>query len=274
MKTIIITGSNSGIGKEAALTLAKSGHRILMLCRNSEKSRHAHQEIVSQSGNGQVFLIPVDLSDPGSIRTAVEQIKQEYLVIDVLVNNAGVYKVKRETTRNGVEMTLAVNFLAPFMLSQMLLENLLAGGSGRVINVVSDLYKNGSLDFDNLMLESGYKAGDAYANAKLAAVLYTVALANRVKNTGLSVNAMHPGVLATGVFRDYPALLAKILNLFLEKPHKGGERIAYLAVSDEVQAVSGKYFYKTEARAIETPNLASDTTARLWRLAEELTGLA
>jgi NAD(P)-dependent dehydrogenase (short-subunit alcohol dehydrogenase family) len=274
MKTIIVTGSNSGIGKEAAHILAKSGHRLLMLCRDSEKSRQAHQEIVSQSGNENVFLIPVDLADPGSMRAAVAQIKQEYTVIDVLVNNAGTYKVKRQETPRGVEMTLAVNFLAPFMLSQMLLENLQASGNGRIINMVSELYKSGSIDFDNLMLEKGYKAGDAYANAKLATVLYTAELANRVKNTGLAVNAMHPGVLATDVFRDYPALLAKMINLFLEKPHKGGERIAYLAVSDEVQAVSGKYFYKTEARPIEIPNLASDTTARLWRRAEELTGLA
>ena len=98
-------------------------------------------------------------------------------------------------------------------------------------------------------------------------------LAKRVENTGLCVNAMHPGVLATDAFRDYPALLTKVLNLFLEKPHKGGERIAYLAVSDEVQAVSGKYFYKSEGRPIELPNLASGTTEKLWQMAEELTGL-
>ena len=274
MKTIIVTGSNSGIGKETAHSLAKSGHRILMLCRDSEKSRQVQREIVSQSGNENVFLVPVDLADPDSIRSAVKQIKQEYPVIDVLVNNAGIYKVKRQETPGGVEMTLAVNFLAPFMLSHMLLENLQASGNGRIINVVSELYKNGSINFDNLMLEKGYKAGDAYANAKLATVLYTVALANRVKNSGMCVNAMHPGVLATDAFRDYPALLTKVLNLFLEKPRKGGERIAYLATSDEVQAVSGKYFYKTEARPVELPTLANGTTERLWRLAEELTGLA
>lgn len=273
MKTIIITGSNSGIGKEAAHNLAKSGHRILMLCRDSEKSKQVQREIISQSGNENVFLIPIDLADPVSIRSAVAQIKRENPVIDVLVNNAGIYKVKRQETPGGVEMTLAVNFLAPFMLSQMLLENLQASGNGRIINLVSELYKNGSIDFDNLMLEKGYKAGDAYANAKLATVLYTVALAKKIENTGLCVNAMHPGVLATDTFRDYPALLTKVLNLFLEKPHKGGERIAYLAISDEVQAVSGKYFYKSEARPIELPNLASGTTEKLWQLAEELTGL-
>jgi NAD(P)-dependent dehydrogenase (short-subunit alcohol dehydrogenase family) len=272
MKTIIITGSNSGIGKEAALNLAKSGHRILMLCRNSEKSMTVNKKIVSQSGNENVFLISVDLSDSRSICFAVEKIKKDFPVIDVLVNNAGVYKVKRQETDNGVEMTFAVNFLAPFMLSLMLLDNIEASGDGRIINVVSELYKNGSIDFDNLMLENGYKAGDAYANSKLASVLFTVDLAERVKDKGISVNALHPGVLATDSFRDYPRFLTRILNLFLEKPYQGGERIAYLAVSEEVKDVSGKYFYKSEVREINTHNLANDTTGKLWQLAEELTG--
>jgi len=273
MKTIIVTGSNSGIGREAALNLAGSGHRILMLCRDSDKSIKAHQEIVFQSGNENVFLIPVDLSDPNSIRSAVENIKKEYQVIDVLVNNAGVYKVKRQKTQNGVEMTFAVNFLATFMLSQMLLENLETTGNGRIINVVSELYKNGSIDFDNLMLEKGYKVGDAYANSKLATVLYTVELAERVRRKGISVNALHPGVLATDSFRDYPRLLTKILNLFLEKPQKGGERIAYLAISEEVKGVSGKYFFKTEEQEIDIPDQTRDTTEKLWQIAEQFTGL-
>jgi NAD(P)-dependent dehydrogenase (short-subunit alcohol dehydrogenase family) len=271
MKTIIITGSNSGIGKEAAFNLANSGHRTLMLCRNSEKSMKVHKEIVSQSGNENVFLISADLSNPRSICSAVENIKKDFPVIDVLVNNAGVYKVKRQETDNGVEMTFAVNFLAPFMLSLTLMDNLEASGNGRIINVVSELYKNGSIDFDNLMLENSYKAGDAYANSKLASVLFTLDLAERVKDKGISVNALHPGVLATDSFRDYPRLLTRTLNLFLEKPNRGGERIAYLAVSDEVKDVSGKYFYKSEEREIDTPNLARDTTGKLWQLAEELT---
>jgi len=170
-------------------------------------------------------------------------------------------------------MTFAVNFLATFMLSQMFLENLEATGNGRIINVVSELYKNGSIDFDNLILDKGYKVGDAYANSKLATVLYTVELAERVRRKGISVNALHPGVLATDSFRDYPRLLTKILNLFLEKPQKGGERIAYLAISDEVKGVSGKYFFKTEEQEVDIPNQARDTTEKLWQIAEQLTGL-
>jgi NAD(P)-dependent dehydrogenase (short-subunit alcohol dehydrogenase family) len=273
MQTIIVTGSNSGIGKEAALNLANLGHRILMLCRDSEKSKQAQKEIIAQTGNENIFLLPVDLSDPRSIRAAVEKIKSQSQVIDVLVNNAGLYKVKREETTNGVEMTFAVNFLAPFMLSQMLLENLEAGGNGRIINVVSELYKNGSIKFDDLMMKTRYKAGDAYANSKLASVLYTIELAKRTRDKGITVTALHPGVLATNSFRDYPNFIMKIVNLFLENPKKGGERIAYLAASDEVKDISGRYFYKTEERKIVIPAQERGKTEKLLQIAAEFTGL-
>ena len=273
MKTIIVTGSNSGIGKEAALNLARSGHCILMLCRDSEKSAQVQTEVITQSENDNVFLIPVDLSDQYSIRNAAEQIKSQYQEIDVLVNNAGVYKVKREETASGIEMAFAVNYLAPFMLSQMLLENLEASGNGRIINVVSEQYKSGSIDFENLMLKTSYKAGQAYANSKLASVLYTVELAKRTSPKGITVNALHPGVLATNSFRDYPNFIMIFVNLFLENPQKGGERIAYLATSDEVKGISGRYFYKTEEREIDISAQERDKTEKLWQIAEELTGL-
>jgi retinol dehydrogenase-14 len=273
MKTIIVTGSNSGIGKEAALNLANSGHCVLMLCRDSEKSKQAQKEIITQSGNENVVLLAVDLSDARSIRTVVEKINSQYPVIDVLVNNAGLYKVKREETVNGVEMMLAVNFLAPFMLSEMLLSNLQASGNGRIINVSSELYKNGSINFDDLMLKTRYKVGDAYANSKLAAVLYTIELAKRTRDQGIIVNALHPGVLATNAFRDYPDFIMKIVSLFLEKPQKGGERIARLAISDEVQNVTGRYFYKTEEREFVVSDQERDKTEKLLQLADKFTGL-
>lgn len=273
MKTMIITGSNSGIGKEAALNLAKSGHRILMLSRDSEKSERALDEIRSQSHNNQVFLIKADLSSPEAIASAVEKIERDYETLDVLVNNAGIYKVKREENSDGVEMTFAVNFLATFLLSELLLEKLRASGNGRVINVVSELYKRGTLDFSDLMLKKKYSAGDAYANSKLAAVLYTEKLAKQTKSEGITVNALHPGVLATSTFRDYPRIFTKLINIFLEDPQKGGERIAYLATSQEVADITGKYFYKTEEREIDTSVYGSETAEKLWRIAEELTGL-
>jgi len=273
MQTIIITGSNSGIGKEAALNLARLGHRILMLCRDSEKSKQAQQEIVRQSGNENILLYPVDLSDQHSMRTTIEKVKSQYHAIDVLINNAGVYKAKRELTADGIEVTFAVNFLAPFILSERLSENLAAGGNGRIINVVSELYKNGTVTLDDVMMESRYKANAAYANAKLATVLYTIELAKRIRDKGITVNALHPGVLATNAFRDYPDIIMKIVGLFLEHPQKGGERISYLAVSDEVQGTSGKYFFKTEERELFVPADEYEKTEQLLESAQELTGI-
>lgn len=270
MKTIIISGANSGIGKEAALQLAQAGHQIIMLSRDSEKSRMAQQEIISMTGNQNVVLIPVDLAEANSIRQAVAVIQEKYPKIDVLVNNAGLYKVKRAENATGIEMSFAVNYLAIFMLSQLLLENLAASGNGRIINVVSELYKSGKINFDDLMLEKNYKVGDAYANAKYASVLFSAEFAQKVKEKGVTVNTVHPGVLATEVFRDYPKLLAKFMNLFLEKPEKGGERIAYLATNDAVANTTGKYFYKLDERGIDISPKEKETTERLWKLSEEM----
>ncbi|MBT3337270.1 MAG: SDR family oxidoreductase [Anaerolineae bacterium] len=270
MKTIIVTGANSGIGKEATLKLAQAGNQVIMLSRDSEKSRAARDEIVAATGNQNIVLITADLAEPSSIRQAVAEIQGKYPKIDVLVNNAGLYKVKREENSTGVEMSFAVNYLATFMLCQLLLDNLAASGNGRIVNVVSMMYKGGKINFDDLMLENDYKVGTVYSNTKYAAVLYSAELAQKVKEKEITVNTLHPGVLRTDVFREYPNLLSKVLNLFFEKPEKGGERIIYLATDDAVANTTGKYFYKMEEREIEISAEEKEITERLWKLSEEM----
>ena len=273
-KAIVITGSNSGIGKEAAVILAKQSHTVVMLSRPGEKSVQAREEIISRSRSQNVFLIPADLSEPDSIREAVDFIKKSHPVVDVLVNNAGIYHVKREETSKGIEVSFAVNFLAPFMLTRLLLENVEASGNGRIINVVSELYRKGSIDTDDPMMKKRYKGQMAYANAKRACVMDTLALADKTRGKGVTVNALHPGLLATSVFRDYPAFLVKFLNLFLEHPKKGGERIVHLALSDDVKDLTGTYVYREEPRKIEWTEEESFRFEKLQRFAEELTGVA
>ena len=270
MKTIIVTGANSGIGKEAALQLAQAGNQVIMLSRDSQKSRDALQEITTATGNQNVVLVTVDLAEKSSIRKAVAEIQEKYPKIDVLVNNAGLYKVQRDENSAGIEINFAVNYLATFMLSQLLLDNLAASGNGRIVNVVSELYKSGKINFDDLMLKQKYKVGDAYANAKYASVLFSAELAQRVQEKGITVNTLHPGVLATEAFRDYPKLLMKLMGLFLEKSEKGGERIAYLATDDAVAKTTGKYFYKLDEREIEISAEEKEMTERLWQLSEEM----
>ena len=271
MKNIIITGSNSGIGKEAALILAKEGHCILMLSRDSEKSKQAHQEILAESGNENVFLIPVDLSDQDSIRNAVAEIKSRFDQIDVLVNNAGVVNMKRIETDDGIEENFAVNFLAPYILSELLLEKIAASEEGRIINLISDLFKRGTIDLDNLMLRDGYRSTYAFANSKLALLLYTINLAHRTEDQDITVNALHPGTVATSLFRDFPGIILKFMNLFAEKPQKGGQRIAYLATSDEMSGISGKYFFKDGQKELDLNPQEKDKSGALFAIAEELT---
>ena len=273
MKTIVVTGANSGIGKEAALLLAADGHRVLMLCRDGEKSTRVFEEIVARTGNESISLIPVDLSSGLSIRAAAQEISSRHSAIDVLVNNAGVYMPKREETADGIEMNFAVNYLAPFILSHLLLPSLEASGNGRIINVVSALYEKGVINLEDLMPERSYKAGRAYASSKMACVLFTIELAKRTADTGVTVNALHPGVLATGMMRHYPAIVAKLVGLMLENAERGGERIAALATSEEVEGVSGTYFFKSEARAYKIADRERVRSEALWRASEELTGM-
>jgi retinol dehydrogenase-14 len=274
MKTIIITGASSGIGKSAAMRLASGSARLLLLGRDSEKSRRAAAEIIATSGNSEVFLYPVDLAQKDAVTECAAELAQRYPSIDALVNNAGVYKVKRRETTDGIEETFAVNFIAPYILTQILLPNLIQSGSGRIINVISELYRSASIPLDDIMMNTKYSAGAAYGRSKLALGLYTIELSRLIAPMPLKVMALHPGVLATSAFREYPNLLIKILNLFLEKPAAGGERIARLAASENLSFSSGSYIYKDEPKPWEIPVAEREKAGQLMKIAEGLTGLA
>jgi len=272
-KTIVITGSNSGIGKEAAVLLAREGHSVVMLNREGEKSKQALQDIRERSGGSDVTFIPVDLSEPASVREAVNFVKKSHPVVDVLISNAGVFHIKREENSQGIEVSFAVNFLAPYMLSRLLLDNVAAGGNGRIINVVSEMYRKGKIETDDPMMTKRYRGQQAYANAKRACVMDSLALAERIRGRGVNLNALHPGLLATSAFRDYPAFLVKFLNLFLEHPKKGGERILHLALSDERKDLTGTYVYRDEPRLLEWSKEELIRFEQLLRLAEQQTGV-
>ena len=271
MKTIIITGSNSGIGKEAARILAREGHRILMLSRDSEKSRQAHQEIVKETSSENIFLVPVDLSNQDSTRKAVTEVQDRFDTVDVLVNNAGVMNRKLIMTMDDIEESFAVNFLAPYMLSELLIDNLVASGEGRIINLVPKDCTKGKIDLENLWFKEKYLSTFAYLNAKLALLLYTNQLANKYKDEGITINALHPGTLKTDLLRSFPNFIQNLNHLFAEKSVKGGERIAYLATSDKIGNVSGKFFIKDEQQEMDIPPQESDKTEALSAMVEALT---
>ncbi|MCY3411994.1 MAG: SDR family NAD(P)-dependent oxidoreductase [Candidatus Heimdallarchaeota archaeon] len=268
-KVCVITGANSGIGKATALEMAKKDYIILMVARDSEKSRQAFNEIKSESKNEDVYLYYADLSSQQSIRDLVSRIKAKVDMIDVLINNAGVLKRKEEYTVDGIEVTLAVNYLAPFLLTMLLLDKIKKSQNGRIVNVTSELYKNGVIDFNNN--NSKFNGNDAYAISKKLMVYFTQYLAKQ--EPSITVNCLHPGVIATDSFREYPKIISKMLNFFLPKPHRAAAIISYLSTDPSLQSVSGKYFYKNEEKdVIEEANHAQ-LLDKIWKYSCETTKL-
>lgn len=270
-KICVITGCNSGIGKAAAIELPKQGFEIIMLVRDSQKSRLAYEQIKKLS-SGKVVLKYVDLASLKSIKKATDDIKSQYKRVDVLINNAGLIKRNLEKSADNFEMTLAVNYFAPFVLTVELLP-LLKGGNARIINVTSELYKNGEVLLEDDFNLKKYNGNKAYANTKLLLVYFTKELAKQVSSDNITVNCVHPGVVGTDVFRDYPKWYAKLLNMFISKPNEGAEPLVYLASSKYIENTTGTYFYKTEIK--ETASNANNVvlSRSIWKKTESLTGI-
>jgi len=255
-KVCVITGSNSGIGKVAAIELAKQGYELAMLVRDSQKSKDALLEIQKSSGSNDVKIYPVNLSSQASINTAIEKIKNDYTAIDILINNAGVFKRSCELSDDGIEMTYAVNYFATFIITNELIPLLKKSQSARIINLSSALYKNGKASLENINCKGKFNGNKVYADTKLLVILFTKELALKLKDTNITVNSLHPGVVATDVFREFPKYVMTILSPFISSPEKGAKATIYLALSDKVTGVTGKYFHKT--KQVKTIPLTQD----------------
>ncbi len=271
-RVCIVTGANSGIGRATALGLAKLGARVVMVCRDRNKGEAAQAEIKAHSGNSPVDLLIADLSSQRAIRQLAQDLKANYRQLHVLVNNAGLYLNRRTLTVDGLETTFAVNHLASFLLTNLLLEALKASAPARVVNIASSAHTS-TLDFDNLQGEKRYNGMQAYSASKLCNILFTYELARRLQGTGVTANCLHPGVVRTGLQRDLPAPF-RIMRQFFATPEKGAETSIYLASSPEVERVNGKYFAdKKEAMPSNVP--ADEAIAqRLWQVSAELTKLS
>src|SRR5690348_9172780 len=248
-KICMVTGANSGIGKATALALAQMGATVVMVCRDRARGEQARSEITTTSRNTAVDLLLADLSSQQSIRHLVEHFQHHYPHLHVLINNAGAtFPGRRRETVDGVEMTLAVNYLAPFLLTNLLLDRLTASAPARIVNVSSHAHASGSIQLDDLQAEKRYRPMRTYPQAKLAVVLFTYELARRLHGTGVTANCLHPGFVATH-FAQRDAglafrLLVKVMGSFGTSPHEGAKTSIYLASSPEVEAVTGHYFVK------------------------------
>lgn len=279
-KICMITGANSGIGKATALGLSELGANVVMVSRDRELGDAAMEEIKSKSGNEAVGLIVADLASQASIRQLVEDFKNQYGQLHVLINNAGIFRTKRFLTEDGIELHFAVNYLAPFLLTNLLLETLKASAPARIINVAGDYHRKATIDFDDLMSEKEYSGGKANNQAKLGLVLFTYELARRLEGTGVTVNSLHPGAVASDSLKKDPdtssimLFLYNIMKPFFASPEKGAETSIYLASSPNVEGVTGKYFIKKKEVDSSPESYDRTIAARLWEVSGELTGLS
>ncbi|MHB0868630.1 MAG: SDR family oxidoreductase [Chloroflexota bacterium] len=264
-RVILVTGSTSGIGRQAALDLARMGARVLLHGRDPQRGQETLEEIRRETGNDQLELYLADLSSQRQIRHLAEQIVQEQERLDVLVNNAGVFVRNRQLTEDGIEMTFAVNHLAPFLLTHLLLDLLKRSVPSRVVTVSSGAHRRARIDWDNLQGEKGYDGYQAYALSKLGNVLFTLELAERLRGSGVTANCLEPGVIRTKL------LQAGWGGFWGHDPEVGARRVVYLAVSPEVEGVTGRYFQDNQAVVPSPPADDPRLRRRFWDLSARLT---
>jgi len=273
-RVFLVTGANSGIGKATALGLVRLGGTVVMACRSATRGEAARQDVVRDSGNSKVYLEIVDLASEESTRSFAEQFKRKYPRLDVLVNNAGVYTSHREVTQDGLERTFEVNYLSGFLLTHLLLDLLKKSAPSRIVNVSSSAHVGGTIHFDDLQGEQRYSGFGAYGQSKLAQVLFTRELARRLESTGVTVNACHPGVIRTNLGFGGASVIVRFVRMFFKGPEKGAETPIYLAVSPDVEGVTGKYFANKRVREPSRVAQDPDVARRLFDVSVKLAHLA
>ncbi len=280
-QVVLITGGNTGIGKQTALELAEAGATVVITSRNRAKGESAAAEIREHTGSDTVEVMDLDLARFESIRSFADEFLDRYDRLDVLVNNAGLTLSQRSETEEGFETTFGVNHLGHFLLTDLLLARLQDSAPSRIVNVSSNAHKGAKsgLDFDDLQSRRRYRAFDVYQKSKLANIYFTRELARRLEGTGVTANALHPGMVASeftqdGDTRGLLSFGARLVRPFAISVEKGARTSVYLASSPDVEGTSGQYFYKN--RPVGTSNVAQDSDAarRLWEVSEELVAQA
>jgi NAD(P)-dependent dehydrogenase (short-subunit alcohol dehydrogenase family) len=272
----LVTGATTGIGSVTALELARLGGDVVIVGRRSDRCLREVARVHRATG-GRVVALPADLSSLGQVRGLAEAFRSRFPRLDVLVNNAGSYFFRRELSADGLEMTFALNHLGHFALTLLLMRSLRASPSARVVNVSSAAHERWTVDFDDLRCDKRYERLAAYGRSKLANLLFTYELARRLKGTRITVNALHPGSVATNLGSDGAWLRVRVRNLVkrsMLRPEDGARTSVYLATSREVEGVSGRYF--NQCRQIRSSEASYDETAaaRLWQVSEGLSGVS
>ncbi|MEN9626348.1 MAG: Rhamnolipids biosynthesis 3-oxoacyl-[acyl-carrier-protein] reductase [archaeon] len=279
-KVCVVTGANSGMGKIIAFALANQGATVIMVCRIKEKSQIAFHDIKSKTKNDNVELMLTDLSSQKEVRELAEKIKMKYPKIDVLINNAGGMNFGYSETVDHIETTFATNHLAYFLLTHLLLENLKSSKNARIINVASEASKNAEIHFEDVNLKNSYTAFKAYSQSKLANIMFTYELAKVLEKTNsknVTVNCVHPGNVPDTKLGKGSKLFANFIasldSSLIVTPEKGAETILWLATSEEVEGITGKYFQ--DKKEIKSNNFSynKEASKKLWDLSKKMSGM-
>ena len=276
-KTCLITGATSGIGQETAVGLARLGAQVVVVGRDADRTRATADRIGRDTGSQQVEFLLADLSSLAGVRLLARDVREKCARLDVLVNNAGAIFTRRETTIDGFERTWALNHLAYFLLTLELLDLLKANAPARIVNVASTMHNGGVIDFDNLQGEKRYGGVRAYSQSKLANILFTYALARRLKGTGVTANCLHPGGVATRFGHNRVGMIDVILRLakpFLLTAEQGAATPIYLASSPDVAGISGEYFARCKPAGSSAASHDEALQERLWAVSLQQVGAA
>jgi NAD(P)-dependent dehydrogenase (short-subunit alcohol dehydrogenase family) len=276
-KTVLVTGGTGGIGKATAMGLARLGARVGITGRDRARAESAAADIRSASGNLAVDVFVADMSSQAQVRRLAQEVLDAYPRLDVLVNNVGGFWNTRRITADGLEHTFALNHLAPFLLTNLLLDRLRASAPARIVTLSSGAQAMGRIDFDDLQGERSFSGQRAYNQSKLANVTFTYELSRRLEGTGVTATVLHPGVVRTAFGAENPAgwqrAFLPVVRPFMKSPERGADTPIYLASAAEVAGVSGRYFANRKPKQSNKASYDIAVQARLWRVSAELVGL-
>ncbi|MGO9144119.1 MAG: SDR family oxidoreductase [Streptosporangiaceae bacterium] len=276
-KSVLVTGGTGGIGKATATGLAALGARVGITGRDQARAEAAAAGIRAAPGGPAVDAFAADMSVQAGVRRLAAQVLDTYPRLDVLVNNAGGFWAHRHVTADGLERTFALNHLAPFLLTSLLLDRLTASAPARIVTVSSGAHAGGRIDFDDLQGERNYSGQRAYSQSKLANVMFTYELARRLEGTGVTATVCHPGVVRTGFGAEdqaaHMAVVIRVARLFMKTPAQGAVTPIYLASSPEVEGVTGRYFANRKPKISGKASYDTTAAARLWQVSVGLAGM-
>lgn len=272
-KVCLITGATSGIGKETALALAKEGATIVFTARNTEKGEKVKHEIIEATSNRNIETMYCNLASLESIRDFVDSFKNKYKNLHVLINNAGIWETKRKESADGIELTFAVNHLAPFLMTNLLLDMIKSSAPSRIINLSSDAHKPAKLNFKDIEGKNSWSSFGSYAQSKLCNILFTKKLSQILDGTGVTVNCVHPGLVNTTLFDKMNSLLTALFSPFMISSKRGAQTSIFLATSDDVKDISGEYFSKKKVITPSKVAKSIENAEKLWEISKRYTGV-